>query len=65
MATLIERNLIRVRILECETRMTDQRRKIALMERAGSDVASALNVLSSMEGGQALRLRRLAALAST
>jgi hypothetical protein len=59
----VERRLIRARILECEERMTDQRKEIALMERAGSDVTSAINVLSAMEGGQALRLRRLAALA--
>jgi hypothetical protein len=43
--------------------MLDQRLRIALMERAGADISSAINVLSAMEGGQALRLRRLAALA--
>mgnify|MGYP001195725764 FL=1 len=63
MASLAERKLIGVRILECEARMIDQRQEIALMERAGRDVSSAINVLSAMEGGQKLRLRRLAALA--
>jgi hypothetical protein len=58
-----ERNLIHVRILECETRMADQRRTITRLQSAGSDTASAVYLLSAMESGQAMRLRRLAALA--
>jgi len=55
-----EKNLIRVRILEGEARLLDQRKEIADMATAGVDTSSAINLLSAMETSQALRLRRLA-----
>ena len=58
-----EQNLIKARIVEGEARILDQRREIAHMATAGVDTASAVNLLSAMETTQALRLRRLAALA--
>lgn len=58
-----EQSLIKGRILEGEARILDQRQEIADMARAGVDTSSAINLLSAMETSQALRLRRLAALA--
>jgi hypothetical protein len=57
-----EQSLIRVRILECEVRMRDQREGMARMAAVGADISSAINLLSAMESSQALRFRRLAAL---
>jgi hypothetical protein len=59
---LEEQTLIRARILECETRMVDQRAEIAQLTTAGTDASSAINVLSALESTQALRMRRLASL---
>ena len=58
-----EQHLINARIVEGEARILDQRREIEQMATAGVDTASAINLLSAMETSQALRLRRLAALA--
>jgi len=57
-----EQALIRVRILECEMRMAEQRAAIAQIVSAGTDTSSAINLLSAMESTQALRFRRLATL---
>jgi hypothetical protein len=58
-----EQNLIKARIRAGEARILDQREQIADMAMAGVDTSSAINLLSAMETSQALRLRRLAALA--
>ena len=58
-----EQNLIKARIVDGEARILDQRREIAQMATSGVDTACAVNLLSAMETSQALRLRRLAALA--
>jgi hypothetical protein len=43
-------------------RITQQRRLIAQTHARGGDAAAALMLLSAMESGQAMRLRRLATL---
>lgn len=58
-----EQHLLRERILECEMRMADQRQAITRLQSAGGDIDSAIYLLSAMESGQAMRQRRLAALA--
>lgn len=58
-----EQSLIEARIRAGEARILDQREQIADMANAGVDTSSAINLLSAMETSQALRRRRLAALA--
>jgi hypothetical protein len=58
-----EQSLIEARIRAGEARILDQREQIADMATAGVDTSCAINLLSAMETSQALRRRRLAALA--
>lgn len=60
--TNTERASVQQRVRDCATAITAQRKVIASMESAGRDTESAVNVLSALEAGQALRLRRLRAI---
>lgn len=55
--------LVKQRIRDCTVRIAAQRAIIASMRAAGRDTAAAVNLLSALEGGQAIRLRRLALIA--
>ena len=55
--------LVEQRIRDCTARIATQRAIIASMRAAGRDTAAAVNLLSAMESGQDIRLRRLAIIA--
>ena len=57
-----EKTLVQQRVRECDVKIRAQRAIIASMQDVGRDAASAVNVLSALEAGQALRLRRLRAI---
>ena len=57
-----ERALVQQRVRDCDTKIRAQRVIIASMQENGRDADSAVNVLSALEAGQAIRLRRLCAI---
>ena len=58
-----ERSQLKKRIVEGETRLAKQRDLVGVLARDGSDTSAAIILLGAIESGQAIRLRRLAALA--
>jgi len=57
-----ERAELKKRIADGKSRLANQRDVIGLLRKTGGDASAEIMLLSAMESGQAIRLRRLAAL---
>jgi hypothetical protein len=57
-----ERTELKKRIADGKSRLANQRDLIGLLRSEGGDTSAEIMLLSAMESGQAIRLRRLAAL---